>query len=593
MGELTAAQGARSRTYGSDLLVEQLCGLGIRHVVLNPGATIRGLHESLATAGAPEIVLATHEGIAVAIAHGYAKASGKPMAVALHNIVGLQHGTMALFNAWCDRVPMLVLGGSGPVAESRRRPWIDWIHAGRQGELVRDYVKWEHEPTELEALLHDVQRAWQLTAASPAGPVYLSIDTSLQEQHVPSEAGHALAALAIGEVSLPSPVAAPTGLLDEVAAELVNARQPVILAWGVGRRGSVTDLVQLAELTQAPVIEWTRAGTSFPSRHPLNGTHWSEELIAGADLVLALNVQNLAALLYVTDDMTRENRALFHANTRILHIGDDQLPWSSWTNEHGPHVRADLMLPVDAARALPELVKAVRLASKGQSAASRPVVARLAALHEEANARWTSEARTTHADGLTSANVAEVLGRSLGERRWVLANGSAAGWVHRLWKFTELHPYLGDSGGAGKGYGIGASIGAALALRDADTIVVDIQGDGDLLYTPGALWTAAHHQLPLLIVVLNNRSYFQDERHQLEMARARHRSSDRVAVGIRLEGPTPDYAGLARSFGVTAFGPVGSVSDLSQALASAIQRVELGMPALVDCIVVEKEGSAR
>lgn len=132
--------------YGSDVVVEFLRAAGIDHVVLNPGATFRALHDSLAVADAPELIVALHEEIAVALAHGYAKSAGRPMAVFVHDQVGLQHATMALFNAYVDAVPMLVIGGSGPRDVARRRPWIDWIHSGSpESAVIRDVVKWDDD----------------------------------------------------------------------------------------------------------------------------------------------------------------------------------------------------------------------------------------------------------------------------------------------------------------------------------------------------------------------------------------------------------------------------------------------------------------
>ena len=136
--------------YGSDCVAEVIRALGIPFVALNPGASFRGLHDSLVNHLGnrdPQMLLCLHEEHAVAIAHGWAKVTGRPMAVALHSNVGLMHGTMAIYNAWCDRVPMLVIGATGPVDAAKRRPWIDWIHTARdQGALVRNFTKWDDQP---------------------------------------------------------------------------------------------------------------------------------------------------------------------------------------------------------------------------------------------------------------------------------------------------------------------------------------------------------------------------------------------------------------------------------------------------------------
>lgn len=569
--------------YGSDLLVDELRALGIDYIALNPGATIRGLHESLVARGNrnPELVLTTHEGVAVAIAHGYAKAAGRPMAVGLHNIVGLQHASMALFNAWCDRVPMIVIGGSGPAAESRRRPWIDWVHAGHQGELVRDYVKWEHEPTELGAVVPELRRAWQICMAQPQGPVYLAVDADLQE--APMTDAALAAARRLGspaDASVSAGTISPE-IRELIVSRLVAARRPLILASGMFRGGAVEAVVELAELLNAPVIEWMVGGTSIPSRHPLNGSHWGSELIAESDLILALNVQNLASVLHRTDDMARTSSSLVSEGVQVIAIGADLLPSSSWTNEHGPVVPAGLAVRVDAVEALAALVEHIRTAGAAPSGA---MASSLAARRADAQRDWETTAGT-FTDPLSLANLAYLVREAIGAEGWVLANGTAGQWVHRLWDLSPAHPYLGDSGGAGKGYGIGAAIGAALALKGTGKIAINLQGDGDLLYTPGALWTAAHHQVPLLTVVLNNRSYFQDERHQVQMGVARGRPETDVAVGIRLEGPPVDYAALANSFGVRGFGPVSAATEVRSALQKAVALVRAGTPTVVDCVV--------
>src|SRR5215831_12369158 len=142
--------------WGSDIAAQMLRRFGIPFISLNPGASYRGFHDSLVNHLGnenPGIILCLHEDHSVAIAHGYAKATGEPMACVLHSNVGLLHGMMGLFNAWCDRTPMIVLGATGPVAAEKRRPWIDWIHTSRdQGAYIRSIIKWDDQPTSPDAL---------------------------------------------------------------------------------------------------------------------------------------------------------------------------------------------------------------------------------------------------------------------------------------------------------------------------------------------------------------------------------------------------------------------------------------------------------
>src|SRR6201996_6997087 len=175
--------------FGSDVVAETLRALEIPYIALNPGASYRGFHDSLVNHLGnvqPQMLLCLHEEHAVAIAHGYAKVTGRPMAAAVHANVGLMHATMAIFNAWCDRVPMIVLGATGPVDAPKRRPWIDWIHTARdQGALIRPYTKWDDQPASPGAAREAILRAWWLANAGPQGPGYINLDAEMQEAKLP------------------------------------------------------------------------------------------------------------------------------------------------------------------------------------------------------------------------------------------------------------------------------------------------------------------------------------------------------------------------------------------------------------------------
>ncbi|HZD66742.1 MAG TPA: thiamine pyrophosphate-binding protein, partial [Acidimicrobiales bacterium] len=272
--------------FGSDLVVDLLAGLGIEYAACNPGATFRGLHDSLVQDPARRVGLieCLHEEDSVAIAHGYAKATGRPMAAVVHDIVGLQHASMAIYNAWCDRVPLLVLGATGPVDAARRRPWIDWIHtANTQATQVRDYTKWDDQPASIEALPESLVRAHHLAMAAPPGPVYVCLDTALQEAPLPDPAPE-----------VPTGVAAPTPLsphppaVDRLAGMLLAAEAPVVLADRVGRStGAVRRLVELADLLALPVIDrelgYNKVSLNFPTHHPLNLSGDLAETLGEAD----------------------------------------------------------------------------------------------------------------------------------------------------------------------------------------------------------------------------------------------------------------------------------------------------------------------
>jgi thiamine pyrophosphate-dependent acetolactate synthase large subunit-like protein len=174
--------------WGSDVVAAMLVRLGVEYVALTPGSSFRGLHDSLINYlgnRRPSIILCNHEEVAVSVAHGFAKASHRPMAAAVHSNVGLLHASMAIFNAWVDRTPVFVLGGTGPLDSTLRRPWIDWVHSSQsQGQVVRDFTKWEHQPASVAAIPEAMLRAWHAMLGAPCGPVYFNLDVTLQEQRL-------------------------------------------------------------------------------------------------------------------------------------------------------------------------------------------------------------------------------------------------------------------------------------------------------------------------------------------------------------------------------------------------------------------------
>ena len=585
-----AAHGAGVPGYGSDLVVELLRAVGIEYVALNPGATYRGLHDSLVNYGgnrAPELVLTTHEEIAVAMAHGYAKARGAPMAAVVHDIVGLQHASMAIFNAFCDRAPVLVLGATGPMDATRRRPWIDWIHTALvQGTQVRDYVKLDDQPASVAALPEAFLRAWRVARTEPMGPVYLCLDAGLQEQALDRP-------IVLPDAErfqpAPGPHADPRAL-DEAARRLAEARSPVIVVESLGRRPEATEpLCRLAELLAAPLVDLaaeSQGRPSVPADHPLDMTDARDEAIRDADVVLGLDVSSFLTALGETDRTTREVR-LLNERTHIIAISLDDYAFRSWAHTFQSLAPVDLPIAADAGLVLPALVAAVeerlkrdRVAADRRTRAER-IGARHAALRAEArNVVILERSARPLAPSVLAAEVWDVIK----DEDWVLANGTSKGWARRLWDWRPERSY-GGSGGAGLGYGLPAALGVALAHLGSGKVCVNLQADGDLLYVVSALYTAAHHRLPLLTVMFNNRTYGNDEAHQEAVAKARGRPIEQKVVGIRIDDPAPDFAQIAQGFGVWAEGPIDSADAVGPALRRALRVVkDEGRPALVDVI---------
>jgi len=579
----------RPPEYGSDLIVELMRRCGIEYAALNPGATFRGIHDSLVNyAGnrAPELILCTHEEIAVAVAHGYAKAAHRPMVALVHDVVGLQHASMAIFNAWCDREPVLVVGGTGPMDAAQRRPWIDWVHTAHlQANLVRDYVKWDDQPTSLEAIPESFFRAYRLATQEPQGPVYLCYDAALQEARLP------------GPVEIPDPerylrttrLAPEDDAVAQLARWLVEADFPVLVADRVGRHPSaVASLVELAEVVGAAVVDTGRRH-NFPADHPLDASDAKEEVLSRADFILALEVYDLyGALRAPVDRTTRRARPLVRPEVRVAHITVGDLHARGWVHDVNQLQPTDLTVVADTAVALPALVERVRqLLGVAPGALAREDRRRFVErLHRQAQDQADRTLRRSWQDRpISLPRLAYEVGQVLREVPWQLANGRLGGWPRRLWPFREPDCFLGYNEGAGLGYGMGVSLGACLANRGTGRLVVNLQSEGDFLYTPGALYTASAHRLPLLVVLVNNRSYYNDEEHQEEVARARGRPVENKGVGIRLDNPDVDYRRLAEAFQVYAEGRVEDPEELGPALRRAVRVcVEEKRPALVEVL---------
>lgn len=561
--------------YGSDVIVDLLAQAGIEHVAFNPGASFRGIHDSLVHAeDGPGIALCLHEGVSVAVAQGYAKATGRPMAVLLHDVVGLQNASMAIYNAWCDRAPMLLLGGTGPKSKPRRRPWIDWIHtASVQASLIRDFVKWDDEPHDLGSVPESFARALSTAMSAPQGPVYLCYDAGLQEDPVPDDHFEP----GIDGYQTPSDPAPSAADVDAVLSALGQARLPVILAGYAGEsESSFTALGELAAQLGAAVID-TGARLALPSADPLNATGMND-LLAEADVVLALDVDDLDGALRAGAPGRRSPEA----QPALLHLGTGHLKLRGWSDDHQPLVRTRVHVTATASAALEALTR--RLSELGAPA---DAAARTTALSERIR-----EAREQRRDAAASAEAEDAvplerlvveLDRALEGIPFTLTNATTEPLDPRLWTLSRPRQALGWAGGGGLGYGVGAAIGAALGNR-GEVISVALQADGDLLYLPSALWTAAHLRLPVLVVVHNNRQYANTVGHAGRIARARGRSDQRRHVGAVLGDPEIDIDRLASSFGVWSSGPVRDIPSLREQLAQAIAHVQTGLPALVDVI---------
>ncbi len=578
-------------SYGSDVVVETLRSLGVDTIAFNPGASFRGLHDSWVEARDVSLLECLHEEISVAIAHGYAKATGGVMAAALHDIVGLQHATMAIFNAWCDRVPVLLLGATGPMDAVRRRPWIDWIHtANVQATQVRDYTKWDDQPTSVEAIPESLIRAHHLAVTGPKGPVYVCLDTALQEQAVDE---HAAPPRDGRRYALPRAPHASCDDVEAIAARLCGARAPVVLADYVGRDPAAFDgLVALAELLAVPVVDmerdYNKPSLNFPTSHPLNVSACSPELVGECDVVLGLELRDPFGSLHELDhsgrSAARSSRLTWFGHVSMSHLG--VRAWSADFQRLAPE---DLRVTAGLAATVAGVLEAARRAVDGDHEL-RDRVERRRARVTDATARTRRRhereaAAATDDGGIPWSAMAAVAGDALEQYECVVANGHLGNWLHRLWDLRSPDQYLGDAGGGGLGYGLGAAVGAAFAHRNDDRLVIDFQSDGDALYTPQALWTLAHHDIPLLVVMDNNRAYQNSAEHARAIAQQRRRPAGSTHIGTAIDRPAVDFPALARSFGVEAVGSVRRLDELGPALERAAKVVvERRRPVLVDVV---------
>jgi thiamine pyrophosphate-dependent acetolactate synthase large subunit-like protein len=565
---LDPIQGTADETvaWGSDIAAQMLRRFGIPYVSLNPGASYRGLHDSLVNHlgnRAPGMLLCMHEDHAVAIAHGYAKVTDEPMACVLHSNVGLMHGMMSLYNAYCDRVPMIVLGATGPVDSAKRRPWIDWIHTSRdQGGLIRSFVKWDDQPASAEALVEAMCRANILTRAAPTAPVYVCLDAGFQETRLEKEPDWP----DLDRFAPPAPPRPARAAIDAAAALLKGAERPLILA-GRGTRAAEAwrQRIDLAERLGACVMTDLKTAAMFPTDHPAHVVPPfnqmpmpAREILGAADLILSLDWIDLGGAL-------RQGRAAGPVSARIIHASLDH-------NLHnGANMDYQELPPVDVPIA----------------AASEEVVAELLqALSPGKRPPWRAAHVRKHASAnsgrITLAQIATSLRAAFDDPDRVAFAALARGWPTDLWPFHDPLAYLGKDGGGGIGSGPGISIGAALALHSRGRFAVAVLGDGDFAMGANALWTAVRHRIPLLILVNNNRSYFNDELHQETVARRRGREPQNRWIGQRLSDPDPDLAKLAEAQGAVGIGPVRDAAAVDGAIRQGVEVLEAGGVCLVD-----------
>jgi len=584
-----AAPGAPTATrWASDIIVDLLHAYDLPYAPLNPGASYRGLHDSIVNYGGnrPEMLLCQHEETAVQIAHGYAKASGRPIVAILHNLVGLLHANLAIYYAYIDRVPVFIIGATGPMDETKRRPRIDWIHTAQsQGEAVRAYTKWDYQPHVIDGVPDAFARGYSVMMTEPRGPIYMCYDAWLQEQPL----DHEVAMPPPGAARVPTRIAPEPAALAAAADLIAKAARPVIIAEYVGREPEgFHALVALAETGGIPVYD-VDSRLNFPTRHPLNMSH-AKDVFRDADLIVCLDTRDWEKPTTELASATREVASVVPPGAKWIDIGFGDLELSSWALDYQRLRHAELQILADTTIAIPALTRLLDTRIAEDATLGARITARADETATKSRAlreRWVRDAAVDwDVSPISLPRLASEVWDAIKDEDWVLSAGTLEQWTRKLWDFDKPYRHPGRSLGTATQFGI--SIGVALAHRDEKRLVVDMQPDGDLMFDAGALWVVAKHRIPMLVVMYNNRAYYNDWEHQIRMAKLRDTPVERAYIGMDLDDPAPDFAAMARSMGWYAEGPLESPEGLADALTRAIARVKAGQPALLDTITQKR-----
>ena len=578
-----------NKRYQSDIIVDLIKAYDFPYIALNPGASYRGLHDSMVNYGEndPPMLLCNHEKIAIQIAHGYTKAIGKPMAAAVHNVVGLLHAPLAVYYAYIDRCPVFLIGATGPMDEKLRRPFIDWIHtAFAQGSAVRDFTKWDYQPGSIHGVPDSFARAYSIMMSEPQGPIYMVYDAGLQEAELTED----IPIPPASAVKVPPRLAADAKLIDEAAEILVGADYPVLLTEYAARAPiGYEPTVALAEATGAAVFDINKR-LGFPNRHPQN-VSMHADAFAEADLVMALDVIDWTRGSHKPNWETREVESLCKPGCKWIDIGFADIEISKWATDYNKHHNWDMRILADTTNAIPALTEACLTRIKDDSKAAARIEDRkqaIAAKHEAQWTKWQDQVKE-HWDQapMHESRMAHEVWQVIKDEDWVLTAGTLKNWALKTWDFDTPYRHPGRDLGTATQFGI--SLGVALAHKGSGKLVVDLQPDGDLMFDLGALWVATKYEIPMLVVMYNNRAYYNDWAHQISVAKTRGTDPARANIGMDLYGPEPDFAHIAKGMDWFAEGPIEDPADIGPALTRAIEQVKAGKPALVD-IIVDRRG---
>ena len=570
--------------WGSDVVAEVARRLDLKYIALVPGASYRGFHDSIVNYlgnSNPQMVICLHEEHAVSIADGYGKVTEEPMAVALHANVGLMHASMPIFNAWCDRTPMVIFGATGPVDAHRRRPWIDWIHTSKdQASIVRDYTKWDDQPASAQAAVESVLRANQITRSAPYGPVYICLDAGLQESSLTEE-------ISIPDPARFAPAPSPAAPRDSVLKALKaidKAKFPLILMGRVSRKQADWDRrVRFAEAIGAAVVTSSNDPAAFPTTHPLHfaapclrPSKTATALIEKADLIISLDWLDLAGVFRLSLGTAQTQNP---ADKTVIHCSVDSVRTNGWSMDHQALAAVDVPIFAEPDQFVVQMLDELD-ARKMPKDKTRPEMKNLP--------HWNDvpmgKSSPTRGQPMTLWDMAMTV-REFAKKRPVTFARLPIGWPGEAYEFDGPLSFMGNDGGGAVGTGPGHTIGAALALKDKDRLTIGVLGDGDYLMGVSALWTASHFEIPVMIVVADNRSYFNDEMHQERVAQMRSRPAQNRWIGQRIDDPRVDLVAMARAQGFESEDPVSTTEALAKALKRGAEIVAKGGRYFIDSVV--------
>ena len=481
---------------------------------------------------------------------------------------------------------MIFTGNAGALNE--RRPGVEWFHSVQDAAAtVRDFVKWDDYPMSLQHFAESTVRGHALACAQPPGPAFIVADTKLQEDPLDERGQNRLR---IPPLVRPSQTAGDPNAVRDAARMLVSAEAPVIIADRYARsQAAMDDLVRLAELLQAPVID-NRSRMNMPNTHYLCQSERATSLLARADCILSLEPVDLFGQLHaMRDQLERTEISRTGKSVKVISISTRDLLVHSNYQDFQRYVGADLSITADAQTTLPFLIEAVQqetgsgrrnsIAMRGEKL--RDAYSGLAELaRAEAALAWD-------ASPISTARMYMELWELIRNEDWALVSDGdfSSRWPHRLWPLEKHYRFIGGPGGYGVGYQSVAALGAALAHRDAGgRVVISVTGDGEFNMAPHTLWTAAHHGIPYLTIIQNNRAYHQEVMHVQRMANRHNRGVRNAHIGTTIDNPNVDYVKIAQGYGAVGIGPITDPNDLSQAFREGIAAVKAGQPALIDVV---------